>query len=141
MAPLQKRAWWGLGVGLAFTVAFVLVFILMGGVEAFDTNQGFRIIVNILLIGALVAHLLIMDFSLRKATVDERDKLILGRAPRIQWIAVILTLAAWVVVLNKVYRATGLIPALYLYVIFMSVLIVSWLAQSLGILIGYWRNR
>lgn len=141
MAPLQKRAWWGLGVGLAFTVAFVLVFILMGGVEAFDTNQGFRIIVNILLIGALVAHLLIMDFSLRKATVDERDKLILGRAPRIQWIAVILTLAAWVVVLNEVYRATGLIPALYLYVIFMSVLIVSWLAQSLGILIGYWRNR
>ena len=141
MAPLQKRAWWGLGVGVAFTIAFVLVFVLMGGIEAFDKDQGFRIIINVLWVGGLVAHLIIMNLTLRKPRmVDERDKMILDRAPRIQWIAVVFTLAAWVIVLNEVYQATGLIPALYLYVIFMSVLVVSWLAQSLGILIGYWRS-
>jgi len=141
MAPLQKRAWWGLGVGLVFTVAFVLVFVLMGGIETFDTDQGFRIIINVLWVGGLVAHLVIMDFTLRKAMVDERDKAILGRAPRIQWIAVVFTLVVWVIALNEAYQATSLIPALYLYMILMSVFIVSWLAQSLGILIGYWRNR
>jgi uncharacterized membrane protein len=142
MAPLQKRAWWGLGVGLAFTIAFVLVFVLMGGVETFDTDQTFRIIINVIWIGGLVAHLVIMDFTLRKAIVDERDKMIRDRAPRIQWIVVIFTLAAWVIGLNEVYQETSLIPATYLYVMFMSVLVASWLALSLGIIIGYWRaNR
>ncbi|MGD9117448.1 MAG: hypothetical protein PVJ08_01770 [Dehalococcoidia bacterium] len=142
MAPLQKRAWWGLGVGLAFTIAFVLVFILMGGIENFDTDQTFRIIINALWIGGLVAHLVIMDVTLRKAVVDERDKMIRDRAPRIQWIAVIFTLAGWVIGLNEVYQETSLIPATYLYVMFMSVLVASWLALSLGIIIGYWRaNR
>ena len=63
----------------------------------------------------------------------------MDRAPRVQWLAVVFTLVAWVIVLNEVYRETDLIPAVFLYVIFMSVLIVSTLAQSLGILIGYWR--
>jgi hypothetical protein len=68
--------------------------------------------------------------------------MIRDRAPRIQWIVVIFTLAAWVIGLNEVYQETSLIPATYLYVMFMSVLVASWLALSLGIIIGYWRaNR
>jgi hypothetical protein len=139
MAPLQKRAWWGLGIGLAFATAFVLVFILMGGIEAFDADQGFRIIIDVLWVGGLVANLVIVNLTLRQpGLVDERDKLIIERAPRFQWMAVVFTLVAWVIVLNEVYRETNLIPAVYLYVMFMSVLIVSTLAQSIGILIGYW---
>jgi hypothetical protein len=143
MAPLQKRAWWGLGVGLAFAIAFTLVFVLMGGIETFDEDQGFRIIIDVLWVGGLVANLAIVNtIVLRPGKVDERDKLILNRAPHIQWIAVVFTLVAWMLVLNEVYQSTGLIPAVYLYVIFMSVLIVSTLAQCLGIVIGYWRaNR
>ncbi|HEY55586.1 MAG TPA: hypothetical protein G4N91_04880 [Dehalococcoidia bacterium] len=143
MAPLQKRAWWGLGVGLVFAVAFVLVFVLMGGIETFDADQTFRLIIDVLWVGGLVANLIILNLALRKpGMVDERDKMILDRAPRIQWIAVVFTLAAWVIVLNEVYQATDLIPAVYLYVMIMSVLIVSTLAQCLGILFGYWKmNR
>jgi hypothetical protein len=140
VAPLQKRAWWGLGLGLAFAIAFVLVFVLMGGIETFDTDPTFRLIINIIWVGALVGHLVIMDFSLRKKMVDERDKMILSRAPRVQWIAVVFTLVAWVITLNEVYQSTGLIPAVYLYVIFMSVLFASSLGLSLGILIGYRRT-
>jgi hypothetical protein len=140
MAPLQKRAWWGLGVGLVFAVAFGLVFVLMGGIETFDEDQGFRIIIDVLWVGGLAANLVILNLALRKPSmVDERDKLILNRAPHIQWLAVIFTLLAWMLVLNEVYQSTGLIPAVYLYAIFMSVLIVSTLAQCLGIVIGYWR--
>jgi hypothetical protein len=143
MAPLQKRAWWGLGVGLAFAIAFALVFILMGGVEKFDSSSTFRIIIDVLWVGGLVANLIIIDQALRKpGLVDERDKIILDRAPRIQLIAVVFTLMAWVIALSEVYHNTHLIPSAYLYVIFISVLTVSTLAYSLGIIIGYWRaNR
>jgi uncharacterized membrane protein len=140
MAPLEKRAWWGLGVGLIFAAAFALVFILMGGIETFDEDQGFRIIVDVLWIGGLVANGLIINLALRKpGLADERDLRIVERAPRVQWPAVVVTLAAWMIVLTEVYHDTGQIPSVFMYVIFMSVLIVSTLAQSLGILIGYWR--
>jgi hypothetical protein len=140
MAPLQKRAWWGLAVGFVFAIAFVMVFILMGGIESFDADQNFRIIVDVLWVGGLVANLVIVNLALRKpGMVDERDKMIVDRAPRIQWLAVVFTLVAWTIVLTEVYHETNLIPAVFLYVIFMSVLIVSTLAQCLGILTGYWR--
>ena len=139
MAPLQKRAWWGLAIGLVFAVAFSLVFILKGGIATFDEDQSFRIIIDILFVGGLVANLLIVNLALRNpGMVDERDKLILDRAPRIQWLAVIFTMVAWTIALTEVYHNTGLVPTVFLYVIFMSILIVSTLAQSLGILIGYW---
>jgi hypothetical protein len=143
MAPLQKRAWWGLITGLVFAAAFVLVFILMGGIETFEKSQNFRLIVDVLWIGGLVANLVIVNLVLKNPDkVDERDKLIAERAPRVQWLAVIFTLVAWVIGLNEAYQETNLIPAVFLYIIFMSVLIVSTLAQCLGIIIGYWRmNR
>ena len=143
MAPLQKRAWWGFGVGLAFAIAFALVFVLLGGIQTFDADPTFRIIIDALLIGALIVNLVIVNIPLRNPKiVDERDIRIVERAPRIQWLAVIFTLVAWVIALNEVYQDTGLIPAVYLFVMFMSVLIVSTLAQCLGIVLGYWRaNR
>ena len=140
MAPLQKRACWGLAIGLVFAIAFTLVFILMGGITTFDTDQNFRIIIDVLWIGGLAANLIIVNLAQRKpGMVDERDRMIVDRAPRIQWWAVVFTLVAWTIVLTEVYRKTDLIPAVFLYVMFMSVLTVSTLAQSLGILIGYWR--
>ncbi|MFC2033133.1 hypothetical protein ACFLUB_01245 [Chloroflexota bacterium] len=138
MAPLQKRAWYGLATGLGFAIAFVLVFILKGGIGTFDEDQSFRIIIDVLFVGGLVANLVIVNLALRKpGLVDERDRLIMDRAPRVQWLAVVFTLVAWTIALTEAYHDTGCIPVVFLYVIFMSVLIVSTLAQSLGILIGY----
>ncbi|MBN1176177.1 MAG: hypothetical protein JXA51_00710 [Dehalococcoidales bacterium] len=142
MAPLEKRAWWGLGTGLVFTAAFILVFILMGGIETFNEDQGFRIIIDVLWVGGLAANLLIVNVALRKpGMADERDLRIVERAPRVQWPAVVVALAVWMIVLTEVYSETGQIPSVFMYVIFMSVLIVSTLAQCLGILIGYWMSR
>jgi hypothetical protein len=140
MAPLQKRAWWGLAVGLVFALAFILVFVLMGGIKTFDDDQSFRIIIDVLWVGGLVANLIIVNLALRRpGLVDERDRLILDRAPRVQWLAVVFTLVAWTIGLTEVYHNTRQIPSVFLFVIFMSVLIVSTLAQCLGIIIGYWR--
>jgi hypothetical protein len=73
--------------------------------------------------------------------IDERDRMIRDRASRVQWLSMMFTLVAWVVILNEIYQGTGLIPVVYLYVVYMTTLIVSTLAQCLGIVYGYWREN
>ncbi len=143
MAPLQKRAWYGLAIGLVFAIALLLVFMVKGGISTFTEDTGFRVIISVLWVGGLAANLILVNLTLRKpGLVDERDRLIMDRAPRVQWLAVIFSLVAWTITLTEVYWEQGEIPVIFLYLIFMSILIVGTLAQSLGILIGYWRaNR
>ena len=142
MAPLQKRALYSLVIGIIFAAAILVVFLIKGGISTFNEDQGFRIIVDILWIGALLASLLMTGITLRKpGQLDERDRLIMGRAPVMQLWAVIFSLVIWTIVLTESYWDQG-IPPIFMYLIFMSVLIVSAVTQSIGILIGYWRmNR
>jgi hypothetical protein len=62
------------------------------------------------------------------------------RAPGIQFLAVIFSLAAWVIALTEAYSDQGQVPVIFLTLIMISTLVVGNLAQSLGILIGYWRG-
>jgi hypothetical protein len=140
MAPMQKRAWWGLGLGGAFAIAFAAVFVAAGGIETFDTNQAVGLTIDFLMLGALVVNLIVINIPIRKRNLaDERDVEIFERAPRFQWLAVIFTIVGWTIGLTEYYHATRLVPTVWLYVVFMSVMIVSTLGQSLGILVGYWR--
>jgi hypothetical protein len=70
--------------------------------------------------------------------LDERDQVILRRAGTTQVTLMILTLAAWLVALPKMFHKQGAVPVVYLYLMFGSVILVTLLGQSLGILIGYW---
>ncbi|MDD5288209.1 MAG: hypothetical protein PHY28_03760 [Dehalococcoidales bacterium] len=143
MAPLQKRALYGVAFGVLWAIAIIVVFILKGGAGNFDTDVQFRSIIDGLWIGGLIAYLILFETLIRKpGKVDERDKLIMAWAPAIQWRAVIFTLVAWVIALSEVYHEQGQVPVIFLFIIFMSILIVSMIAQCVGILIGYWRmNR
>ncbi len=141
MAPLQKRAWYSLAIGVVFAIAILVVFLVKGGISTFNEDQGFRIIVDILWIGALLASLLMTGITLRKpGQLDERDKLIMVRAQRVQLIAVMFSLVAWVISLSEIYHTEGQIPVAFLYLIFISVLLVMALAQSIGVLMGYWKS-
>ena len=140
MAPLQKRAWYTLIIGLVLTGILIAAIFIRGGITAFDTDEGFRYIVYAVMIGVPLVYLILVNLTLRRPTqVDERDRRIMERAPKVQLISIYFILAAWIIILTEVYRETGQIPDVFLTVIFISVLIVSTLAQSLGILIGYWR--
>ena len=143
MAPLQKRALYGIAFGVIWIIAILLVFLLKGGINTFDQDTQFRGIIYGLWIGGLVLYLILFETILRKPNqVDERDKLIMDLSPKVQWRAVIFTLVAWIITLTEVYREEGQVPIIFLFLIFMSVLIVSSITQCLGILIGYWRmNR
>ncbi|MBN1152164.1 MAG: hypothetical protein JXA58_03040 [Dehalococcoidia bacterium] len=75
------------------------------------------------------------------AEVDERDLAILQRAPKIQLMAVQLTMAGWVIGLTEYYWDQGTIPVMWPYLMMWSVLVATTLAQSLGVLIGYRWSR
>jgi ABC-type transport system involved in cytochrome c biogenesis permease component len=141
MAPLQKRAWFSFTIGLAFTIAIIVVFIIKGGIDTFNEDQSYRILVNVLWIGALLASLLMTGITFRKpGQLDERDKLIMVKAQKIQLYAIMFSLVAWVVSLPEIYHTEGQIPVAFIYLIYMSVLLVMSLSQSIGVLIGYWRG-
>ena len=139
MAPLQKRALYSLVIGLVITIILVAVVVVQGDVTAFDRNLNMRLIMYVVFIGVPLINLILMDLSLRKPTqLDERDRLIMGKSIRTQWLAVIFSLVAWVITLTEIYRNEGQVPIAFLNLIFVSILIISTLAQSLGILLGYW---
>ena len=138
MAPLQKRALYGMAFGVVWAVAIIVVFIVKGGVSTFSEDQGFRLIIDGLWVGGLIFYGILMLTLRKQSQVDERDRLILGRAPVVQLWAVIFSLVIWTIVLTESYWDQG-IPPIFMYLVFMSTLIVSAVAQSIGILIGYWR--
>ena len=140
MAPLQKRALYGLIFGVVWAITIIVVFIMRGGVNAFNEDLGFRLIVDGLWIGGLVVYLILFRTIIGKpGKFDERDKLIMDRAPKVQWMAVIIALVVWMIALSEVYHDVGQVPVVFLFLIFMSSLIVSMIAQSIGILVGYRR--
>ena len=143
MAPLQKRALYSLIIGFIFAIALIVVFLLENDVTAFNRDEILRWITYAALIGVPLTYLILIDLTLRKPTqLDERDRLIILRSGRVQWLAVIFSLAAWMICLTEIYQEQRQVPVVFLTLIFISTLIISILAQSIGILLGYWRmNR
>jgi len=143
VAPLQKRSLFALLLETLWALAIILVFISQGGATKYDTNASFRLIMDGMWVGGLILYWwLFSSFDRRPSQFDERDKKVIDRASKVQWWAVILSLVVWVISLSEHYHAQGQIPVIFLSLIFFSTLIASTLAQSVGILFGYWRmNR
>jgi len=138
MAPLEKRALYSLLVGLILSVALTVVLVLQGDITALDRNLNLRLVMYAALVGVPLVYLIFVHLTLRKPTqIDERDRLIMERSSWARWLAVIFSLVAWTIALTEVYRDEGQVPVEFLNLIFVTALIISPLAQSLGILLGY----
>ena len=139
MAPLQKRAIFSLVAGVIIAAVVITILLMQGDVTTFDDTLNTRMLMYAAIVGVPLIYLILVNISLRKPTqIDERDRLILDKSRTVQWFAVILSLAAWTISLTEVFHNEGQLPVEYLNLIFMSILIVSPLAQSLGIILGYW---
>jgi MFS family permease len=145
VTPQEKRAWYGLVIGILWTLSMVAVFV-MRGVTAFDEDVGMRVIVYILFAAGILAYVAMMyitgwRMSRDGVIQDERDKLILRRVPVYQMFAVLFTLAIWMVALTETYDEEGQIPIVFPYLIFESAIVVNIVFASAGTLIAYWRER
>ncbi len=134
MAPMQKHAWWSLGVGIVVLLALVVI-VSSAGATSVDEDAGTALAVWGLFAGGLVAHGISLHFVRR--SMDERDREIMNRAPTIQSIAILVTVAIWSVLLPAAYRDEGSIPLVYPSLIFGSTFVVNVLARSVGVLLGY----
>ncbi len=140
MAPLQKRALYSLAIGLIMAGVLAAVLVIKGDVTAFFEDENMRYILYAVLIGVPLVYLVLVNITLRKPTqIDERDKAIIEKSGKAQWVAIVLSLAVWNIALTEVYWEQRQVPVDFLTLIFVSVLIISPLAQSFGILTGYWR--
>ena len=141
MAPLQKRAWWSLLIG-AVTLGVISAILISEGAAAYWEDDNLRLTVVAIFLGGLVAYVSVLLIPLHKGRteggLDERDRAILSRAPHVQSGIMLVTLAAWLVALPKMFHEEGAVPVVYLYLMFGSVVIVTIIGQSLGILLGYW---
>ena len=139
MAPLHKHAWWSLVVGAAIALVMLAV-VSIEGPTSFDESKTARLSITGLFAGALVTYAVTLLVVLRGA--DERDREIVNRAPAVQLVAALVTVAVWAIVLTKVYADDGSVPIVFPNLIFWSTFIVSVLARSAGILLGYagWRG-
>lgn len=138
MAPLQKRALYSLVFGLVLTAALVAALLAQGDITAFDTDPNMRVTVYAAMIGVPLVYLVLVNLTLRKpAQVDERDKRIVAGSGHAQWMAAIVSLVFWTIVLTEVYHEQGQVPIAFLNLIVASTLVVGTLAQAAGILLGY----
>ena len=145
MTPQQRRAWYGLVIGIVWTLSIVALFVVKGA-TTFDEDTGMRLTAYAFFAAGILAYVAMMYVTGRKmardgVVQDERDRLILRRVPVYQMFAVLLTLAAWMVALNETYWDEGQIPIVFPYLIFYSAIVVNIVFASAGTLIAYWRAR
>jgi len=143
--PLQRLARWSLVLGIPPALAAGWMVVRYGPQTIYD-DDGLRAVFTLFLLVIVVIFLLatmrLKTWVTRMdATLDERDRAILGRAPAFQPAAMLLTMAAWMVGLIERFHAAGAVPLFYLYLIFWSCWAASLLALPLGILFGYRRRR
>jgi len=144
MTSLQRRALVSLVVGLVWTAVLVVLFVVRGGVERFASDATTRIPLSTLFVLlVLTTGFFGVPWKARKGAgpdVDERDLAALQRATQVQLLAVMLTLAGWVIGLTEHYWVDGVMPVTWPYLMLYSALISSALGQSLGVLLGYRRS-
>ena len=145
MTPQQKRAWYGLAIGIIWTLAMVALFVIRGA-TAFDEDTGMRFTAYAIFAAgvlAYVAMLYVTGWRMRKQgpIMDERDRMILRKVPVYQMLAVLFTLAAWSVILTEVYHEQGQVPVVFPTLMFFSAIIVNIVFASAGTLIAYWSDE
>ncbi|HKJ19701.1 MAG TPA: hypothetical protein VJ993_03475 [Woeseiaceae bacterium] len=141
LTRLQRNAWLGVAVGVA-ALGTIAVLITIYGVAEYWNNDSFRLAILGLFIGALVvcAVLLSASAAARKKTsrFDERDRQVLTQAGNYQIAFVLVSLATWLIMLGERFHAEGAVPMVYLYLMFGSIVMISFIGQAAGILLGYW---
>lgn len=138
---LQRNAWLGVAVGVA-ALGTIVVLINIYGVAEYWNNDSFRLVIVGLFIAALFvsALLLLASTTARKDSrrFDERDRQVLAQAGTYQIGFVLVSLAIWLVALGQLFHAEGAVPMVYLYLMFGSIVMISFIGQAAGILLGYW---
>lgn len=141
MPTLMKAAWWSLVVGVV-TLGLCTFLVSRSGAAVYWDDDDLRLTVTLIFIVGLMLQMSILmgpvAVGAQRRGLDERDKAVLARSTMVQSAFVLLTLAAWMIVLSERFREQGAVPVVYLNLIFGTVVLVLGIGQAAGVLIGYW---
>ena len=137
MTSLEKRALFGLTIGIIWAAVFFGVFFTMGGVSSKD--DVFRNIMSLIVLVGSVSYVIVYISYRKSAKADERDRLILIRASDIELTSLFFTVGGWCVALALIYKSEGQISVGYLFLIVISMVIAGMIMQALGIL--FWSKN
>ena len=141
LTRLQRNAWLGVAVGVA-ALGTIAVLINTYGVAEYWNNDSLRLVIVGIFIGALVVCALLLSASTsarkKSSRFDERDRQVLSQAGNYQIAFVLVSLATWLILLGERFHAEGAVPMVYLYLMFGSIVMISFIGQAAGILLGYW---
>jgi nitric oxide reductase large subunit len=119
------------------------IVIALRGVTTFDEDELVRLVTAGIWVGGGVLYLIVLQLTTvrrrgRGVVIDERGRMIMGRAVKWQLLGVIFGLVVWGITLTEVYWNQGAVPIVFINLIVMSSLGMMLLGQALGILVGYW---
>jgi len=141
--PLQRCARRTLALVAGATLAAAGLVAWAGPSTWWDSDP-VRLTFTLLLIGGLVAYLVFTLMVKRledreDASFDERDRMILDRSSAGVGSVMLVIVAAWMIALTEYFHESGLLPTLYLYLMFWSCVMGNVLATLAGILLAYRR--
>ena len=140
-APLQRLAIAAFFSSLVLAAAGAVI-ALLEGPDAYQARYGVRLLVSMLALAATISAVVPVWIARRRAAqghivLDERDELILARAPSYQAFAMLIVCGAWMIALTEIFWTQGSVPLAYIALSFWSVLVVWALALPAGLLLGY----
>lgn len=141
---LQVMARRAIALGL-LPIAAAAGLVAWAGVDRFYDDDPLRLTVTLLLLAALLVlagfAMLVGGWVRRGAgPLDERDRDLFAKAPGLEGVPMLVTLAVWVVGLQEAFWREGAVPLVYLYLVFWSMILVKSLALPIGVLAGYRRS-
>lgn len=140
MTTMQKRALTGAVISCVVLLATILLLALNDPATLFEQDFLELIYLGIILGGAAVYGIVMLVTRRSKdgeaVTYDERDRFITRRALAIQLQVVLIAVALWCVVLVRIYIGAGGIPVPLMYVMYISILFLNFLARSISIYFG-----
>lgn len=137
MPPLQKRAMYEF-IAMLLWIAVVLPIMFFANIRP-DALLVF-VIATIALVYWLPRHFT-RPRPDRPVIIDERDRAILSSVPRYQYVGILLTVGAWIVILLAIYDTRGQVPINSLWLMWCSILAANVLFTTAGVMIGYWRAK
>lgn len=143
-APMQRIAQQSL-MGASILAACAVFLVVMEGPASLQADRGIRLLTTLVAFAAYISATLPMMIATKRAAegrlvIDERDQMIMARAPRTQSTVLLVLVAVGAIALTEAYWAAGAVPVIWVGILMWTSLIAYGLALPAGLLLGYRRS-
>jgi len=143
-APMQRIAQQSL-MGAGILAACAVFLVVMEGPASLQADRGIRLLTKLVAFAAFISATLPVAIATKRAAagrlvIDERDQVIIERAPRAQSVVLLVMVVGGALALTEAFWSAGAVPVMWIGVLMWASLIGYGLALPVGLLLGYRRS-